>query len=209
MQFLKLSKIRSFIRNDGLMKQPRMAVSMARAYGAVGSRTIQGVVIHELQRIHSEHPELLGWHKAEAVALLSNKAVDPRTLAPNAGEFGGNSKALLPSPAPYSLLPTPGSTIQDKPKAPRSERATRIPEDFHVTDEMRAWARGEVPTVNIDHETKRFILHYEAASGTRATFIKWESAWKNWMLRDYKPAVNQSAQKPRGYGRPGERKSLV
>lgn len=188
--------IRSFIRNDGLMKEPRMAVSMARAYGAVGSRKIQGVIVHELRRLHQDFPELKGWHKPEASALLQNVAVDPRDVGPNASLFGPNETSLLPTPAPYSNLPTPGSTAQAQPKAPRSARATRIPDDFEITDDMRTWARENVPGMDIDLATKKFILHFQAASGQRATMISWLAAWKKWMLGDYKPTGKTSRIHP-------------
>jgi hypothetical protein len=43
--------VRSFLRHDGLMKQPRMAVSMASAFGQIGSNKIRAAIVFELSRL--------------------------------------------------------------------------------------------------------------------------------------------------------------
>jgi hypothetical protein len=117
--------IRSFIRNDGLMKQPRMAVSMAKAFGSVASRSIQGVIVHELNRLHLEEPDLGGWCKTDVSRLLEQRSVDPTSLpqtvsrfaqtgeadfGPNAEQFGPNKKRVLLTTATSYLLPATSST---------------------------------------------------------------------------------------------------
>lgn len=69
--------VRTFVRHDGLMKQRNLATTMAREFAAVGSRTIKGVVVWELRRLHEEHPEFKGWESDEALALLKKRAIDP------------------------------------------------------------------------------------------------------------------------------------
>ncbi|CQD25355.1 hypothetical protein BN970_07157 [Mycolicibacterium conceptionense] len=43
--------LRSWIKHDGLWRKPNMAVSMANARAALASRTLRGVVVHEVQKI--------------------------------------------------------------------------------------------------------------------------------------------------------------
>ena len=69
--------VRTFVRHDGLMKQRNLATTMAREFAAVGSRSIKGVVVWELRRLHEEHPEFKGWESDEASALLKKRAIDP------------------------------------------------------------------------------------------------------------------------------------
>ncbi|WP_408930783.1 hypothetical protein ACKFR8_05215 [Corynebacterium axilliensis] len=69
--------VRTFVRHDGLMKQRNLATTMAREFAAVGSRSIKGVVVWELRRLHEEHPEFKGWGSDEALALLKKRAIDP------------------------------------------------------------------------------------------------------------------------------------
>jgi hypothetical protein len=118
--------VRSFIRNDGLLVSPNIAKAMYRTFSEIGSRTLRGVVVHELTRKHAEEPHLKGWDVCSD--LLTKRAVDPRSL-----EVFNPSKTTVetlpetlpvtlskedrnPSPAPYSLLPTPNSPTPDSPQ---------------------------------------------------------------------------------------------
>jgi len=66
---------RSFIKNDGLLKNPNIAVSMSLAFGGVASPTLRGVIVHELKRLHDAEPDLKGWPKV--ASLLDRKSIDP------------------------------------------------------------------------------------------------------------------------------------
>lgn len=70
--------VRSFLRWDGLLKQPRLAVSAAKAYGAIASNKIRAVVVHELQRYKRENPELGAWEKPQLKTVLRQNAVPVR-----------------------------------------------------------------------------------------------------------------------------------
>ncbi len=103
--------IRSFVRNDGLMKQPKMAVAMASAHAGVASREIRGVIVHELRRLRSDRPDLNGWGSDKAIALLDARTVDPSEYPLGKGSrkgkptpFGKGSGKGSPTPAP---TPTP------------------------------------------------------------------------------------------------------
>ena len=83
--------IRSFIRNDGLMKQPKMAVAMASAHGSVASQGIRGVIVHELTRLREDYPNLSGWGSEKASELLRLRSVDPSTYPLGKGSRKGIS----------------------------------------------------------------------------------------------------------------------
>lgn len=71
--------VRSFIRNDGLMKQRHMGVSMAKAYSAVSSKVLRGVIVHELVRLRVDQPELKGWGSDAVLRILDHAPIDPST----------------------------------------------------------------------------------------------------------------------------------
>lgn len=157
--------VRSFIRNDGLMKQPRMAVSMVAAYRAVGSRMLQGVIVHELQRLHDEFPDLNGWHKPEALELLSGRAIDPRevvetfkSLTLTGDDLGEteNGYSFLLSPTPDSSHLAPITVDAENPK-PSSDPAKAV--------------SSAVPMVrprSIDAEFDEFWIAYPRKEGKEA-----------------------------------------
>lgn len=75
--------VRSFIRRDGLMKQPNMAVAMSKAHTATASQALRSVIVWELQRLAKDQPELPSWSaKASGqilTDLLAKASVDPST----------------------------------------------------------------------------------------------------------------------------------
>lgn len=116
--------IRSFVRNDGLMKQPKMAVAMASAHASVASKGIRGVVVHELKRLRQDFPDLNGWGSERATELLGLRSIDPSTYPCGKGKptpIGKGSEKGSPTPAPTptttnSSLTTSAIAIADEPR---------------------------------------------------------------------------------------------
>jgi hypothetical protein len=73
--------VRSFVRKDTVMKMPNMATAMVKAFQQVVSPRLRAVIVHELRRLHREHPELKGWNEA-ALDLLNREALDVRDEHP-------------------------------------------------------------------------------------------------------------------------------
>lgn len=90
-------------------------------------------------------------------------------------------KELPPTDSLRSSVPPEGAEHDDAAK-PKAKRATRIPDDFAITDAMRAWGRTRAPHVNGDLETEKFINYWTAKSGAAATKLDWNRTWENWIL---------------------------
>lgn len=67
--------VRGYLRHDGVLKQPRLAVSAALAYSSIASNKIRAVVVHEIQRFKKENPDLAAWDKPQMKTLLKQQAV--------------------------------------------------------------------------------------------------------------------------------------
>lgn len=87
--------IRSFLKHDGLLKQPRLTVSMVNAYGSTTSENIRSVIIHELQKLmdaghdwaglkHERVRNLLKERSAPIEDFISPKPCPP--FHPNVGQ---------------------------------------------------------------------------------------------------------------------------
>jgi len=70
--------VRGFLRHDGVLLQPRLAVSAAKAYAAIASNKIRAVVVHEVRRFKRENPDLTAWEKPQMKTLLKQESVDVR-----------------------------------------------------------------------------------------------------------------------------------
>lgn len=66
--------VRGFLRHDGVLLQPRLAVSAAKAYSAIASNKIRAVVVYEVIRFRKENPDLAAWEKPQMKTLLKQSA---------------------------------------------------------------------------------------------------------------------------------------
>lgn len=84
-----------------------------------------------------------------------------------------------------SSPPSEGESAADKPRSPRAG-ATRIPEPFVLTREMREWAADETPNVDPDRATREFVDFWRGATRD-ATKKDWVAVWRNRMRVLQKP----------------------
>lgn len=98
-------------------------------------------------------------------------SVPPSVQAESQGESGH------PDPTRPDPTNTPNGVRPRK-------RGTRLPEPFIVTREMRDWAAQEVPAVDVDTTTRKFVDYWRAKSGRDATKQDWAATWRNWLRTD-------------------------
>lgn len=63
--------VRSYIRRDELLRNPKMAATVIKAYPAIASSTLRAAVVTEVLRIKAEHPEYSSWAHKDTGAGLS------------------------------------------------------------------------------------------------------------------------------------------
>jgi hypothetical protein len=96
---------------------------------------------------------------------------------------------------PDPTRPSTDPTHKEEAKASSTrKRATRIAEDFEITDPMRQWAAEKTPGIDLVLETEKFINYWVAKSGKDATKVDWVATWRNWIL-NAKPARDPSVQR--------------
>jgi hypothetical protein len=124
--------VRSFLRHDPVLKQPRLAVSAAKAYGGVASNKIRAVLVHELQRLRKENPDLQAWEQPSMKTVLRQPAVPVREVdvemsMPFALDFGA-VHALRSAQHLPQTLPDP-QTLPTTTTATTTSTATSSSED--------------------------------------------------------------------------------
>lgn len=118
--------IRRWMKYDGLIGQPRMAVSVANAYAATASSPIRGVIVHELRRLREEEPNLKGWGQEKLQEVLNEPSKPPPEtpdLAQTEVPFGPNQTSPTPAPAPSPSTPGSGhlQSTDQRSEHPRFE----------------------------------------------------------------------------------------
>lgn len=195
--------LRSWVRFDGLMKQPRLAVSFVSAYADLGSNSLRGVVVDELAKLRQREPDLAGFKDKRVTEILGFPRVSARSLPTVADPFGdgvalGLDKGLgiglgQIDPkvwVPPTPSPTPTPISNSKERGPR-KRGTRITEDWMPDPEVKAKMLTERPGVDYRSEHQNFIDHFLAASGQNATKVDWNAAWRKWMRSARSPQSQQ------------------
>ncbi len=136
----------------------------------------------------------------------------PRTAMPqhggsDAAACASDAAALLPVPAPVPApakredraspglapaapSPPPPARSPTRKRAAAPKAARVCPDGFTLTPAMRAWARLEVPHVDIEVETAKFRDHEFPRPRS-----DWPATWRNWLRR----AVSFSASKGNGH----------
>jgi len=68
-------------------------------------------------------------------------------------------------------------------RAPRSATATRVPDDFIPTQQLRDWFAAERLHTVIDARTEheKFMDYWRAEPGARGRKLDWPATWRRWM----------------------------
>jgi hypothetical protein len=82
--------------------------------------------------------------------------------------------------------------IGERASAPASQprqrvekpKATRLPTDWQVSPELRAWAKAKgISDRDIDAQAERFRDHWHASSTDTSLKVSWDAAYRTWMGR--------------------------
>lgn len=137
--------VRSWIRFDGIIKQPRMAVSLAKAFAEVGSQAIRGVIVDELVKLRDRQPDALGWDKPALTELLDRERTAAKGLPVPIDPFADGFTISLGSvsgPASVPFGPNGSSNlgaVSDPPTTSTSTTtSTYLPASTDATDATSA-----------------------------------------------------------------------
>lgn len=170
--------IRSFLRHDGLLKQPKLAVSMANAFGAIASRGIQMVVIHELKRLHAEFPDWKAFEVAQVQGLLKLEGQDMSSFTQGftpSFTLNADQAQALPTSTTTS---TTTSTVVEGSGEGRKKPTSRLPALWAPNEAHTQYAKDE--GIALDFQAERFRTHAEAND---RRLVNWDAAFRNWLLK--------------------------
>lgn len=176
--------IRSFIKHDGLMKQPKLVVSMTTAFAAIASSKIREVVAFEVQKLY-DRDKTLKWEVSQVQTVLAAKGSPIATfthaftpgftpaLTPNGGQSQGLRTTTATTTATEASLPAGEERIKE----------TRLPKDWAPTASHYELAKSR--GVDITAEADNFRLHAETHDRHAA---RWNAAFTTW-LKKAKPSA--------------------
>jgi hypothetical protein len=181
--------IRSFIKHDGLMKQPKLVVSMTTAFAAIASSKIREVVAHEVQKLR-RRDDGLKWEvsqvqtvlaaKGSPIATFTHPFTPPVTpgftpaVTPNDGQAQGLRTTTATTTA------TEASLLGDEEGR---KKETRLPKEWVPTSSHYELAKSL--RVDVATEADNFRLHAETYDRHAA---RWNAAFTTW-LKKAKPST--------------------
>jgi hypothetical protein len=183
--------VRSWIKHDGLYRQPNMAVSMVNARANLASRKLRGVVVHEVLKLRKAEPKLESWKRDTVSKMLDQTAIDPSSEdwaspwdSPSVSTWARGSVSTKPtgsastSPTPLLLTPTPSSNSKES-----GARGSRLPEGWEPSRDLVAQMRSECPHVDLRSEHAKFTDYWAAVPGAKGRKADWDATWRNWIRR--------------------------
>lgn len=137
--------VRSYVRHDKLLKSPNLAIAMATAYGSIASRSLRGVIVHELKRLHEEEPGLAAWTGKQSreplAALLTKTAVDPATYPCGKPSPQGSRNPSTNPSRKGSRNPSRKGSVKGHPPVPVPEPVPGSAPTERATQERRGAER--------------------------------------------------------------------
>lgn len=184
--------VRSFVKNDGVLKSPNLLKRMVADVGGVMSPRIRAAFGWEwhtrlARQVADGHLDAVG---DTLQALPEPPAANPwetlsGTLPPSGGNpsSGGSPTRAAPAPTPSptpSTSPTPEDGAADA--SPRSDRAVKLPDGWRPDPEPQLVAAigGQQAAAR---EFDRFCDYWRAKGGQAGRKTDWQATWRNWLRR--------------------------
>jgi hypothetical protein len=128
----------------------------------------------------TELPETVDWRAMKQAEPDSVTEEPPDSVTAPPGQAVQTYRSQSP------VIPSKDPSVEPSPLIPgaaRSERATRLPEDFIPTPEMREWFAEEKLHLAIDAriEHEKFVNYWVGCPGAKGRKLDWPRTWKNWM----------------------------
>lgn len=177
--------VRSFMRHDGLLKQPKLSISMVNAYAEIASKRVREVVTFELQRLHQEFPEWAAFRQEKVMALVKGKGTDmgeftqgftPQLTLPVTQEFTLNADQADPLHTTTATTTTTPTDVGGSGGNRKRERP--IPAGWAPTSAHIEYAKQR--NLDLEGEAERFRLH--AASHDRR-LRDWDAGFRMWLTK--------------------------
>ncbi|MDI2032979.1 hypothetical protein [Paenarthrobacter nitroguajacolicus] len=193
--------IRSFLRHDGLLKQPKLSISMVNSYADVASKRIREVITFELQRLNAEFPDWAAFRQDRVMSLVKGKGTDisaftqgltlPLTpeVTPLFRVNDDQAQGLPTSTATTTATSPSGEGVQGE----RKKQERPLPATWQPNDAHKSYAASR--SLDFSGEAERFKLHAQANDRRQRD---WDASFRMWLSKAKPVAATNSV--PQQYG---------
>jgi hypothetical protein len=176
--------VRSYVKHDGVLKQPNLAITMANDWAGVASRRLRAVIAFEVQRLRDEHPEWPAWKAEDKLRTLLNSptlnvkhpSVDPSVNPSVDPSVEGQADPSVMGPSTSTATYT--STEASLPSGDAKLKEHRLPKDWVPSKAHFDLARER--GLDVAREVEAFRLHAETHDRHAA---RWNAAFTTWLKK--------------------------
>ncbi|MDJ1370658.1 hypothetical protein [Gulosibacter molinativorax] len=180
--------VRSFLKHDGVLKQPKIVVSMTNAFASVASKKIRQVIAFEVQKLQVQQPELRAWEVKQVRTILEFAAASIHEVTP------GLALAVTPGFTP-GVTPN-GDQAQGLPTTTATTTATSISNEIDIGEPPKQKRKPEHPIpadwspnesavlfaqqngLDLRHEAGQFVAH---AHSKERRLRNWDAGFRTWL----------------------------
>lgn len=150
---------------------------------------VSGLMIHDFDKHQTTTADIEAKREAgRKGGLAKAKQNASRPVAPASKVPVANGKQTSSSPLAITETETETDTSTSK-EVERGKRASRVPLNFTITPEMREWARGEVPLVDLDAKLGEWRDYWTGAPSSKGLKSDWVATWRNGMRKQQEFAM--------------------
>jgi uncharacterized protein YdaU (DUF1376 family) len=95
-----------------------------------------------------------------------------------------------PNASPIATINHKPITINQEPKI-KTQRGSRLPTDWTLPDEWKAWATAERPDLIINTVADSFRDFWISKPGAGGNKLDWQATWRNWVRSQSAPRQNK------------------
>jgi hypothetical protein len=156
---------------------PRLVAALVTA--GLWIEVVDGSQFNKWQEYQPTRAELELARTKETERKRLYRARGTQTGVPTGQTEGHQQESEHPDPTPPDPTSSSTDVEEETLSAKASKRGTRLPEPFIVNGDMRSWAAGEVPAVDVDAATRSFVDYWRGRAGSGATKVDWVATWRN------------------------------
>lgn len=190
--------VRSFLKHDGVLKQPKIVVSMTNAFASVASKKIRQVIAFEVQKLFRQQPDLRAWGVKQVQTILEFEGCPIDAVTP--GLTHSVTPGVTPNADQAQGLPTTTATTTSTSLSNESDRGARssrrkpestLPDGWQPNDNARAFAIEN--GLDLEHEVAQFTNH---AIANDRRLRDWDAGFRTWLGKSAQWSKQNRRQTP-------------
>lgn len=145
---------------------------------------VAGLMIHDFEKHQTTTADIEAKREAgRKGGLAKAKQASSKPVAPASDVPLAESKQTSSAPLAITETETETSTSNEVERTVPRKRGSRLEPSWMPTEESKAKAREDAPSIDLKAEHAVFVDYWIAQPGQKGVKLDWDATWRNWMRR--------------------------